>query len=334
MTPVELTALRRIYGEICRGYSETTWRGNPVYVAHLTTFGQTDIDAAQELAYEEAVARGVKTEKERLHWLEVNKIWTAKDETSLTHERVYVENLEKTYSKLTMKVQRDTVMKQLVEGRDKLSHLITRRYCAIGVTAERVAEQKVQYEYIRLSFYSDPDLENRIFANHDLRALSDEDSDDLLISYVDISDRFTHDNIRRIAVQHFFSNQFSLCGKAVHTFFDIPIVDLTIYQTNLLLWGRHYQSVFENHKVPPDIAGDPAKIDDYMNRSANAKAMMAKANAQEGGRVGIVGASAEDFQVLGTEDGTSKMQGFAKKGYTDARDAARDMGYTSVDPKR
>lgn len=334
MTSAELTSLRRVYGEVCRGYSETTWRGNPVYVAHLTTFGQTDIDAAQELAFEEAKARGVKTEKDRLQWLDVNKVWTDKDESELAKERVYVDNLEKTHSKLALKVQRDMVAKQLVEGREKLNGLANRRHRAIGVTAERVAEQKVQYEYIRLSFYSDPNLEQRVFEKQDMRGLSDEDSDDLLIAYVDVSDRFTHDNIKRISVQHFFSNQFSLCGKAIHTFFDIPVVDLTIYQANLLLWGRHYQSVFEHHKLPPDIVDDPAKIDDFMNRTANTKAMMAKAGAQDGGRVGIVGAQREDFVAMGAEDSTAKMNEYAKKGYTDARDAARDMGYTSVDPKR
>lgn len=335
MTPNELTVLRRAYGEICRGYSETTWRGNPVFVAHLTVFDQTDIDGVQMAAFNEAVARGIKTEEQQLKWLDANKVWTSADEKGLTNERIYVENLHKTHAKMPLKVQRDQIMKQIKEGETKLASLNHRRTRALNLTAERVAEQKVQYEYIRLSFYKDPEMEEPLFTREALRTLDDDESEDLLISYVEVADRFSIDNVRCIAVQPFFSNQFHLCGKAIHTFFDVPIIDLTLHQTNLLLYGQYYRDVFAQYKVPKHLIDDPNKIDEYLTQSESTKAMIAKASQQqEGGRVGIVGGTAEDMKMAGVEDSTAQMHQFAKKGYRDARDAAKDMGYTAVDPKR
>lgn len=328
MTSAEITSLRRVYGEVCRGYSEITWRGQTVYVAHLTTFDQTDIDAAQCAAFDEAVARGVKTEAQRLKWLSDNKIWTSTDEIDLSKQRSYVENLEKTYSKAALKLQRDAVMVQLVEARAGLNKLTNRRFRAIDLTAERVAEQKVQYEYIRLSFYHDAALKNRIFTRESLRGLSDRDSDDLLIAYVEVNDRVSGESIRRISVQSFFANQLSLCGEAVHTFFGVPIVDLTLYQSNLLVYGRYYRSVFENHKVPKEIADDPDKVDDHIIRSTNAKNLLANTGVGEGGRVGIVGATGEDFTAMGVRDDTAAMQATVNKGYKDGRAAATDLGCT------
>jgi hypothetical protein len=330
MTPGEITTLRRIYGEICRGYSICEYSGKETYVAHLTTFDQTDIDIIQDEAMREANSKGIKTEAEKLKWLETKKIWTKKDESELAGQRAYVEGLEKTRSRLALKAQIAQVDKQLLEGRQAVNKLAERRYKAIGLTAERVAEQRVQLEYIRASFCKDADLREPLLSAADIRELSEEDSDILLITYVDVVSRFSVDNIKKIAVQPFFINQFYLCGEYLRDFFGVPIVDLTIYQANLLSYGQYYRNIFTHHQVPKDISTDPEKIEDFVTRGANAKKLANQTAVKEGGRVGIVGATAEDFQAMGVEDGTSQMRDAAKKQYRDGKEAARDMGYTIV----
>lgn len=331
MTSGELTNLRRIYGEICRGYSEATWDGQTIYVAHLTTFDQTDIDLIQSEAMESAVARGIKSEKERLKWLKDKGIWTEKQERELNAQSDYVESLQKTRSKLALKAQIEQVDKQLKEGRIELEKMWIRRYTAIGLTAENVAEQRVQLEYVRASFCVDRALNEPLFTEHEMRELDEEVSEALLSIYRDLNPRFSPQAIRSIAVQSFFINQFYLCGDQLRDFFGVPIVDLTIYQANLLSYGQHYRNIFTHHQIPKEMTDDPDKIEDYITRAKNMKDLTAKADKNPGGFVGYVGASSEDFALMGATDGTKKMSEAADKQYKDGRDAARDMGFTPVD---
>lgn len=329
MTPAETVALRRTYGEICRGYSETTWKGESVYVAHLTTFDQTEIDGLQDEAFHSAVKRGIKTEAQKVKWLNDKGLWTPKNEDEIKGLRWQIEGMEKTRSKAALKSQIKQIDAQLEADRKQLNKLLTQRASAIGLTAEKAAEQRVQLEYVRASFCKDRELNEYLFTESQMRELSEEDSDELLMCYVNTVSRFSVENVRRIAVQGFFVNQFYLCGEQLYYFFGQPIVDLTIYQANLLSYGQYYRNVFSHHQLPKDIADDPDKIDEYITRATNAKKLANQTAVKDGGRVGIVGASREDFEAMGVEDGTQKMREFAGKQYTDAKDAAKDMGWTS-----
>jgi len=328
----DVTQLRRVYAEICRGYSEATYFDNEVYVAHFTTFDYTEIEAWQEEAQDRAVQRGIKTEAERLKWLNDKGIWTAKDETALSNHRMYVENLRKTRAKCAFKAQIDAIEAQLKEGETDLDKILDKRRRMIGITAEIAAEQQVQFQYVRYAFYRDRDLEYPLFSDIEMNKLDDEESDTLLSIYVGVVSRFSLDTIKRIAVQPFFANQFYLCADDIRAFFGLPIVDLTIYQANLLTWGQYYRNIFMHEKVPTEIATDPTKIDEFITRSANVKQVMAKTKQNET-FVGVVGASSEDFKAMGAEDGTAHMNQMAAKQFRDGKDAAKEMGFVWVDKK-
>lgn len=328
MSPAELVALRRAYGEICRGYSETKYGGNVVYVAHLTSFDQTEIDILQEEAANTAIKRGIPTEADRLKWLDKKGIWTIKDERSLDTQKRYVDNLRTTKSKLFIKADIERMDKQLKEETLKWENMFYRRAKGIGLTAEQVAERRVQMEYIKLSFCRDRDLNLPLFTDKEMKELDEEDSESLLFTYIEVSGRLNINAIRRIALQPFFTNQFYL-SENLYDFFGIPLVDLTIYQSNLLSYGQYYRNILTHHKVPKEFLEDPDKVEEYVNRSSNAKKVMSKVGA-EGGRTGIVGGSAEDMQMMGVEDGTKTMQDIASKGYKDARSAAPDVGYSVI----
>lgn len=333
MTSVPDIDLRRAYAEICRGYSEATWNGQRVYMAHMTVFDQTEVDIYQARAFEDVKKRGVPTEVARLAWLKERGIWTDKDEMDLTHARTYVEGLRKTRANLAFKLQIEQLDKQIAEGVDELDKLVGRKMQAIGLTAERVAEDKVQFEYIRLSFYRDVNLTDPLFTAHEMAELSDEETDDLLMTYIGIITRLSADVVRRIAVQPFFLNQFALCGDDISRFFGAPIVDLTISQSNLLSYGHYYRNILSQNDFAPDVARDPDKIDDAMNRARNFRQMNAKVQEHAGGFVGYVGATSDDFKTMGAEDGTARMNEAASRQFRDGKDAAQHMGYQIVDKR-
>lgn len=333
MKDLDTIDLRRAYAEICRGYSETTWQSKRVYMAHMTAFDQTEVDVYQARAFEDIKKRGLPTEEARLKWLKERGIWADKDEMDLTHARTYVEGLRKTRANLAFKLQIEQLDKQIAEGVDELDKLAARKIEAIGLTAERVAENKVQFEYIRLSFYRDADLKEPLFTSHDMEELSDEDTDDLLMTYIGIITRLSVDVVRRIAVQPFFLNQLSLCGDDISRFFGGAIVDLTISQSNLLSYGHYYRNILAQNDFAPEVARDPDKIDDALNRARNFRQMNAKVQDHAGGFVGYVGATSDDFKTMGVEDGTKRMSEAAARQFKDGKDAAQHMGYQIVDKR-
>ena len=331
MLPAEITQLRRIYAEICRGYSESEWNGKVVYVKHLTAFGQTEIEVFQEKAVEDALKRGILSEEERIKWLIAKGLWSTKEDADITAEKSFVENLEKTLSIAALEIQRKQLRGQLKEGKERLDKLLEKKSQVIGLTAERVAEQRTQYEHVRLSFFWDVEMTTPIFTKDDIEQLSDGDSMTILVRYIDIINRFSATNLRKIAIQPFFTNYFHLCAEDIRSFFGKPIVELTSSQANLLAYGQYFRSIFTHNDIPKEIETNPDKIEDFVTKTKNMKEMMSHVKEQKGGRVGYVGASKEDFDAMGAEDGTESMRNAAKRGYTDARSAAKDMGFSYSD---
>ncbi len=300
-------SLRRAYAEICHGFSVGTHEGKPLYVKHLTVFDQTDVDVVREAAFDEAVVRGVKTEEAKLKWLAGMGLWAKKDETDLSMQRDYVEALYKTRSKMPLKVQVDQANKQIEEGENKLWELSNRRARMIGLTAEQVADQKVQYEYMRLSFFRDTHLKEPLFTPKSIGKLDHDEADNFLMSYVNIVGRFVPDTLRRIAVAPFFTNSFYLCGDKIDIFFGKSIVGLSLYQTNLLSYGQYFKSLMTQNDVPKEYLDNPDKIEECIMRSRNLKSAADKV-AAGAENVALFGATSEDFKALGVKDSTDKVR--------------------------
>lgn len=321
------TNLRRIYAEVCRGYSEARYLDEPIFVKHLTIFDQTEIDSLREEAFEAAAKRGMLTEEQKLKWLETKGLWTKKEELELAMQRGYVENLEKTRSTRSLAWQIKQVDGQLVGARNKLHELTGKRIRLVGLTTEQVADQKVQYEYMRLSFFGELAMKTPLFARDDLNALDDQTVETLLSIYIRAVTQFSPENLRKIAIAPFFVNYFYLCGDDIKSFFGKPIVDLTYYQTNILSYGQYFKSIMTQNDVPKEHADDPDKIEDYIRRSRNMRTMMAKTDANAD-RVALIGATSQDIKDLGLNDGSAQIQEEMKGGFKSGMEAARQRGVT------
>lgn len=321
--------LRRTYADICRGYSTELWRDRTLYIKHLVHYDQVDIDVYYEEALMAAKARGFKTRDERLKWLSDRKLWVRKDDSDLAMQSAYVQNLEKTKGKMFLKSQIDQIGVTLAEAQEKLWADTVRRDNLIGLTSERVAEQRVQFHYIYMACYQDPDLKRRAFTLDQIKELDDEESDSLISFYIKTIRRMDTDIVRKLALAPYFTNHFYLCGDNLHTFFARPIAELSNYQVNLLSYGSYYKNLLSANKVPDELRSDPDKLEEYINKTKNFERVVNNV-AGDTGRVGIVGATTEDFKALGIADGTKTMNEAAERGYTNATDAAREMGVNWV----
>jgi hypothetical protein len=318
--------LKKIFSDICRGYSIKSWQDEKIFIKHLNHHDQVDIDDFYQNAFDAALARKIRTEEQQLKWLKDKKLWSDKDESSLSMQKVYIENLEKTKSKLIFKAQIDQVGKDLDTAKQKYYEDLNRKNELVGLTAERVADQKMQYEYLRLSCFKDAELKKYMFTRRQMENLSDEEAYNLMDLYMDVIIGFGPKNLKQIALAPYFTNSFYLCGDNHFGFFNKAMCDLTMYQSNLLSYGIYYKNILTTtENIPSDVKDDPDKLEEFVNRGQNLKKMMEKTQVG-GGRIGLV-ASPEDFKALNIQDSTQQMNNIASKGYTDARKAAQDMAY-------
>lgn len=319
--------LRRAYADICRGYSPEIWRGKSIYIKHLTHYDQVDIDVYYDEALESAKARGIKTREERLKWLENKKLWLRKDDSELSMQRSYVENLEKTRNKMFLKSQIDQMTITLEEARTKLYTDTIKKENLIGLTCEKVAEQKIQFHYIYLAFFKNKELTKNVFDLESLKQLEDDESDELISFYIGAMERLSLNSIKKIALAPYFTNNFYLCADSIYHFFSKPISELSNYQTNLLSYGSYYKTLLSQNQVPDDVRENPDKLEEYINKTKNFKDAISKTGG-DGSRVGIVGATNADFEALGIENSSKSIQEAAGKNYTNSMDAAKEMGVT------
>ncbi len=320
-----MSNLHKIYKDICRGYSTVKWDNKDIFIKHLNHFDQGEIDEYYETQVTAAIKGGISTKKQKSEWLKENKLWSDEEEINLIQQKDYIENMEKTKNRLILKTQIDQYTKILKEEWKKYYEMVEKREKLFGLTAEYRASQKVQYFHILISFYKNEDLKDRLFTLKNINQLDDDESLELLNSYVNSISQFDAKTIKKISISDFFLNYFYLCGDNIFNFFHIPIYKLTIYQSNLLSYGTYYKNLISNEQIPENFRDDPDRIEEFVNKSRNMKELLSKTGGQ-GGSTGIVGATKEDFAALGIKENRGMMKEAMEKGVTNITDAVKLAG--------
>lgn len=297
--------LRRLFADICRGYSTARWRDEAIYIKHLSHFEQVDLDGEYQRYFDAAKVRKIPTTEEKLAWLTAQGIWAKKDDADIRMQKDYLDGLRKTKEQLFNKAQLKDLDRQINEVSAKLYEVTHRREVLIDLTCERYAERRMQDYYIYLSFHRDAKLTMPLFARPEFNDLQDEDLDELNGLYYTFLLSFDQLQLRRLAVAPFFMSYFYLSSNA-ETFFGRPISQLTYYQLNLLSYAIHYKQLYQNNDIPDSTKGDPDKIDESLSKGKAIKAAAAKA-AGKGGRQALVGISKEDLEAAGVKTSTGKQ---------------------------
>jgi hypothetical protein len=297
-------------------------------VKHFSVFDYTEVDEVRERAFEDVVRRGMRTEEQVKKWLADQGLWGNKEDRELAIQEDYLESLRKTRSKAHLISQVKQMDVQINEAELKVRELANKRARLMGKTAEQAADQKVQYEYMRLGFFTDAGLTTPLLTREAIDQLSDGETESLLFAYIDSINLFSNDTLRKIAVAPFFTNYFYLCGDDPTRFFGKPVSTLTLNQVNLLSWGSNFKSIMTQNEIPKEMQGNPDKIEEFIARSRNMKSLVNKAG--EGDRVALIGATKEDFKALGVEDSTNLVRDDAKRGVKSGLEAAktREVTYT------
>jgi len=143
--------------------------------------------------------------------------------------------------------------------------------------------------------FSDRDLKKPFFSKEEYDEIRQEEIYKLMDLYNESSLKFSYEKLQLIASCSFFMSSYGLCGDNPYTFFGKPVVNMSVYQTNLFSLGKHYRTILSQGKSPPEeYMDDPEKMVSWYDGILNADKLESKAKNTEGRS--FVGASRGEME--------------------------------------
>jgi hypothetical protein len=289
---------KKIFGDILNGRSFVESSFGKIYIKHLNNLDISEIDNSHAVFFEQAKKKNVPTFQEKLDYLISNSLWNKKDEDKIKDFKSLVGRYQENKSNEFLKSKRDTWDVQLKQLNKDIAELEFKRNQLIGETAETFAYRKSNILHIKESFYKTPDFNHKLLSNEEYDELDQEDVDKLFEIFTDYLNDFKQENLKKISLSGFFMNMFNLT-ESVYEFYGRPIIQLSLYQIDLVSWGKYFKHVLSEmrEKIPAHIMADPDKIIEYVELNRNYE----KANKNSGERESgaIPGAKKEDLEILG-----------------------------------
>ena len=288
---------RYLFRDIIEGFCEIEIEGETLFIKHLSTLDQVDLEVLEGKFFTKAKNRGLPTEEEALERLQDEEMWTKGDEAEIKRQEQYVEGVEKTRKQLYLKSELEINDKQLKEGRDKLADLSLVKNRLVGQTCEKYSRNRVSDHYILQSFFKDKGLTVSNYTDEEISDLSLKELKTLTEAYNSHLGLFTDEHIQDLTLQNFYVPYFPFCDNVMN-FFNKPLFRLSSNQVKIIVFTRMFKNIFENYpKIPESIRQDAAKIIDYVNAQDKAKNVMS--NLDKEGASTVMGATEEDYEYMG-----------------------------------
>lgn len=290
---------RKIFKEIAQGFSSYFVGEERRYIKHQSFYDLVDFDDVYAMHMERAKKKGLPSESEIFEDLKKDGMWTEKDDAEIEKQSFYVESLVKNKKNIYLKSALDQVNKQIVEAEEKLSSLKSKKEALVSNSADKYALNRANDFYIVNSFYKDKELEQKLYTEKEFEYASTAEVSKLVQTYNGFHQTFSETNIKNLAIQDFYKSYYSFIDN-LSDFFGKPVVDLTNYQLNLILYTKIFKNILDQYsgEIPDRIKGDPDGLLDFAN-SSESRDKIKQELAKDSGASTIVGATKEDMEELG-----------------------------------
>jgi len=320
MSKSEATLYRKIFRDVVQGFTKVFHGEELIFIKHLTTHDQVNLEDIEENFFNKAQARGLKTEQESLDQIIKDELWTREDEQFLSTQKSYVENLYKGKSQLILKSQIDNQERLINTELKKLDEKINEKNELLGETCEKYSKKRANDYYIMTSFYSDEKLTTKLYEEKEFDDVGYSRLSELVNIHNEHFSVFSEDNIQKTILEDFFFPFMSFSEDTMQ-FFGKPVCELTNHQVKLIIFARIFKSIFDNNEnIPEKIRKDPKALIDFASTSNTGKEELDR-HEEKGGATTVVGATKEDYEYMGVnpvkaEGGVSLHEKAKKKGGT------------------
>lgn len=306
-----------IVGEIFDGYTEIDFCDKVMYLKHLCVKDQRYLHVFYENYKRNAIKRGLPLEEEILAEVKKDDLWTDEEDLTIEKLKSEVENLKNTKKATFLHSAQENIQKDINKKESEYLSLLLKRKEIIGKTAEDYASSMSSLEIIRYFVFKDKDLSKHAFNDDEFDQLDDISLLKLRDLQTQVHDRLDELNIQKSVLRPFFSIYLSFCEDA-YGFFGKPMIDLSVFQIKLILFGRIFQSIFQyTDDIPDSIRDDPEKLLAFSETKSNSgKGKKGKPFIDENAAGSTVfGGNKEDIdQLSGEVQGVSLTDEIKKAG--------------------
>ena len=311
---METKGYRLVLKEIIDGFSTYYVGEKKRYIKHQSVADVVDFESVYDLHYQRAQNRGLPTEKEIFSQLELDGIWSASDDAEIEKQLFYVDSLQKNKKNLYLKSAIAQINKQIKDAEEDLAKLQSQKQDLVANCCERYALNRANDYYMFSSFFKDPSLSLPLYSQEEFENIDATNVSSLVSTYNSFHAKFSEKNIQHLVLQDFYKIYYSFSESSTD-FFGVPIVKLTNFQLNLIIYTRVFKNIFQQHNDIPDrISKDPDALMDFSNSSESREEIKKKFEDDSAvGGSSIVGATKEDLEELGMPTNTTNSLDQAAK---------------------
>lgn len=292
-----------VAGEIFDGYSVFDFYGRDLYFKHTSIKDQRNLHTYYLKYINKAKAKGVECEEAILKRVKEDDLWTDEDDLKISNLDLEIQNLKKTKESLLLGSQKKTVQETIDQKQNEWMDLLVKRKEIVGKTAEDYASGMAAQEIIRYFIYDSKDLDQNAFSKEDFDNLDDLEYSYLRTQHDAISAKLNELDIQKTILRPFFTLYLSFCENP-KDFFGISLINLSVYQLKMCVFGRVFHSIFQNvENIPDDIRDDPERLlafSESKSDSSKAKKFIDDDSAAST----VFGATSDDVRDLADVDGS------------------------------
>lgn len=253
---------------------------------------------------EDAKAKGLPTEEEKLEILKEQEIWTEEEERELKQIEEELITQEQTLKNLVIKSQKQILNAKILINRKKLTQKIKEKKEALDLTCEEYGERKSQEEIVYYNFFKDEGLKDTYFSKDEFDEMPQIELHFLMSVHMESQVNFTHQNIKRVAAFPFFLNSFFICNDDPLQFYGKPVVGLTMNQVSLFSIGKYFKAMISKSEAEPPETEDVDELIEWYESTISKEALAKQMEDKQASTV--VGASKEDLKgVIDTSMGSN-----------------------------
>ena len=273
----------------------------PIYIKHFHQLDTRKILSKKNTYIKEAQGKGLMTEKESLDLLIKDEMWDMDSESEIQDKKKFIENMQKSLTKIKLPSQRENHKKLIQLEQEKLNKLSFEREKLIGLTAEKYVDKKVNKEFFESLLFADKDLKISLYDDIDY----DEMNKIREISQLEgaFFKKFSDDNISRSVLSTFFAPYLPY-SEDVLGMFGVPLKSLTAFQLKTLSYSRTFLNIFKNSQkeIPEYVSKDPELLLEFYEAQKNNNNQR-KTKASEGsGGTTYFGANKQDIESIKESD--------------------------------
>lgn len=244
--------------DVIRGYSKVQSNNQTFYLKHFLVYESLQLEEFQQEALNEAIKKGIKSEKEIIEDAIKRGHWSVKEEESIKSIRWMIEKSESAASKITDNIARKSFEASISKQREELQELQSRRDSLTAHSADNLAKRKKIYKEIAGNLFKDEQMTVNV------------DRDDVFDLMPIISKKISkfHDTnmILKMAYSPAFFDIYCLMYRQPHKIIGSNIFNVSIWQKSLLFYASILLNKLKNYNVPDDVREDPIKLYKYSEK--------------------------------------------------------------------